>query len=147
MGYLDAVVDKCEPAGDPNDWKGAYRRALLQDEGAIDWIWGRLRRIAKKLPWWHEEERKAVAAALSYIRTRKKKMRYARSYAANLPIGSGATESTCWQMQRRVKRPGQSWEVPGIRGVFTLRGLVLSERWPDAWESYAATKRKKGHGA
>jgi hypothetical protein len=42
--------------------------------------------------------RRAVAAALSYIRRRKSKMRYAAHYAANLPIGSGATESTCWQM-------------------------------------------------
>ena len=43
-------------------------------------------------------------------------IRYASHHAAKLAIGSGATESTCWQMQQRVKLPGQSWEV-GLRGV------------------------------
>ena len=70
-------------------------------------------------------------------------MRYATHYAASLPIGSGATESTCWQMQERVKRAGQSWESPGLRGVMGVRGLVLSERWRDAWPTYAASHRKE----
>ncbi len=86
--------------------------------------------------------RNAVAAALSYIRRRKSKMRYASHYAANLPIGSGATESTCWQMQQRVKLPGQSWEV-GLRGVLAMRGLALSDRWLAAWQPYAAKHRKQ----
>ena len=70
-------------------------------------------------------------------------MRYASFYAAKLPIGSGATESTCWQMQQRVKLPGQSWEPHGLRGVLAIRGLVLSERWNAAWKPYAATHRKE----
>jgi hypothetical protein len=69
-------------------------------------------------------------------------MRYAAHYAANLPIGSGATESTCWQMQQRVKLPGQSWEA-GLRGVLAMRGLALSERWVAAWQPYAARYRKE----
>jgi hypothetical protein len=78
-------------------------------------------------------------------------MRYASHYAANLPIGSGATEGTCWQMQGRVKRPGQSWgsvlepdkpaRTPGLNGVMTTRGLVLSDRWDAAWPAYAAKHR------
>ena len=87
----------------------------------------------------------AVAAALRYVRKRKQKMRYASLYEANLPIGSGATESTCWQMQRRVQRPGQSWEVPGLRGILAVRSLVLSERWNEAWKPYAARQRKEVH--
>ncbi len=69
-------------------------------------------------------------------------MRYASHYHGNLPIGSGATESTCWQMQQRVKLPGQSWDVPGLRGILAMRALVISERWPLAWPRYAATHRK-----
>ena len=71
-------------------------------------------------------------------------MRYATHYAANLPIGSGATESTCWQMQQRVTLPGQSWEA-GLRGVLAMRGLSLSARWLSAWQPYAATHRKEVH--
>lgn len=143
MGYLDDVVDTCEPAGDPHDMKGWYRAELLHDDAAIDKTWRNLRALAKRLPGRGTEARKAVAAALSYIRTRKAKMRYASHYRANLPIGSGATESTCWQMQQRVKLPGQSWEVPGLRGVLAMRALVLSDRWPLAWPCYAATHRKE----
>jgi hypothetical protein len=84
-----------------------------------------LRRKAKKLPRDADAQRKAVAAALSYIRTRRNKMRYASAYAAKLTIGSGVTEGTCGLMQLRVKRRGQSWEVPGLRGVLTLRGLAV----------------------
>jgi hypothetical protein len=143
MGYLEGVVDACEEAGDPHDWKGWYRSLLLGDDSAIDTIWRKLRMLAARLPGRGTEARKAVAAALSYIRARKSKMRYATHYAAKLPIGSGATESTCWQMQQRVKLPGQSWDKPGLRGVLAMRALVLSERWLAAWTPYAATHRKE----
>ena len=143
MEYLEDVVDACEPAGDPHDWKGWYRNLLLQDDKAIDTIWRKLRGLAKTLPGRGTEARNAVAAALSYIRLRKAKMRYATYHAAHLPIGSGATESTCWQMQQRVKLPGQSWDTPGLRGILAMRALVLSDRWPVAWQPYAAQHRKQ----
>lgn len=143
MGYLEDVVDACEPEGDPHDWKQWFRGELLRDDHAIDRIWQKLRRQAQTFPRDHTKARDAVAAALRYVRKRKGKMRYASFYAANLPIGSGATESTCWQMQQRVKLPGQSWEPRGLRGVLAVRGLVLSERWNAAWEPYAATHRKE----
>ncbi len=44
MGYLNDVVDACDPAGDPNDLKGWHRGELLRDDGAIDRIWRNLRR-------------------------------------------------------------------------------------------------------
>jgi hypothetical protein len=143
MEYLEDVVDTCEPEGDPHDWKGWYRNLLLRDDKAIDTIWRKLRELAKRLDGRGTEARNAVAAALRYIRHRKAKMRYATHHAASLPIGSGATESTCWQMQQRVKLPGQSWDVLGLRGILAMRALVLSERWLPAWQPYAATHRKE----
>lgn len=141
MGYLDDVVDACHPDGDVHDWKGWYRGRLLQDDAAIDQIWRKLRGLGNTLSGRGTKARNAVAAALSYIRRRKAKMRYATHYAANLPIGSGATESTCWQMQQRVKLAGQSWEA-GLRGVLAMRGLALSDRWLAAWQPYAAKHRQ-----
>ena len=141
LGYLDGVVDACEPADDPHNMKGWYRGELLRDDDAIDRIWRNLRHKAKTLPRSATSERTAVAAALSYIRTRKNKMRYASLYAANLTIGSGVTEGTCGLMQMRVKRRGQSWEVPGLRGILTIRSLVLSGRWDTIWNAYAAPHR------
>jgi len=142
MEYLDDVVDTCEPEGDPHDMKGWYRHELLHDDDAIDRIWRSLRDKSTRLPGRDTPPRNAVAAALSYIRHRKDKMRYASFYAAKLPIGSGATESTCFQMQQRVKLPGQSWQPRGLRGILAIRALVLSERWDSAWPAYAATHRK-----
>lgn len=151
--YLDKVVDACEPEGDPHHMKEWYRGELLRDDRAIDRIWTNLRRLGKRLPAERVAARAAVAAALRYIRHRKNKMRYASHYAANLPVGSGATEGTCWQMQARVKRPGQSWgtveqtdqvkRTPGLNGVMTTRGLVLSERWDAAWPTHAAKYQKE----
>jgi site-specific recombinase XerD len=40
-------------------------------------------------------------------------------------------------MQQRVKRAGQSWQTRGLRGILTLRSLVLSGRWDAAWTNYA----------
>jgi len=150
--YLDEVVDATEPEGDPHDMKGWYRNELLRDDDAIDRIWRKLRALGKSLPVERLDARTAVAKALSYIRNRKSNMRYASHYAANLPIGSGATEGMCWQMQGRVKRPGQSWQsvehandatrrTPGLHGVMTTRGLVLSDRWDAAWTAYTAARR------
>jgi len=140
-GYLDDVVDACEHVGDPNNMKRWYRGELLRDDGAIDRIWRSLRERAKRLPGRDTEARKALAAAMSYIRPRKRMMRYASHHAAKLAIGSGATESTCWSMQQRVKRRGQSWHVPGLRGTLAVRALVKSDRWHSAWQTYAASHR------
>lgn len=142
LDYLDAVVDSTRPNGDPAE-KERYQKALLRDDNGIDRIWTKLRRLARILPGKRTRAIKSVDAALSYIRTRKSKMRYASHYAANLPIGSGPTEATCFQMQTRVKRPGQSWQPAGLRGILTTRAIVLSERWDTAWPTYAATCRTK----
>ena len=141
-GYLDKVVNACDP-DDTHDMKSWYRSVLLDDDNGIDRIQHNLRRQAKRLP--HDDDsaaaRKAIADALSYMRLRKNKMRYASFYRQNLPIGSGATESTCWQMQQRVKLPGQSWVPLGLRGILAIRALVLSDRWESAWNHYAAFHR------
>lgn len=139
MGYLKDVVDACEPSGDPRGLKTWYRNELLSDDGAIDRIWRKLRDLSKSLPRSALSVRQAqVAAALSYIRKRKDRMRYATRYARRLPISSGDTENTVWLMQQRVKRAGQSWQTRGLGGILALRALVLSGRWDAAWTSYAS---------
>ena len=144
-GYLDAVVDACDPPGDPRDMKGEYRHRLLADDGAIDRVERGLKRWAKRLPARNTKGHDAIDDALRYIKPRKEQMRYASFHQRNLPIGSGATESTCWQMQQRTKLPGQSWEPTGLRGVLAIRALVLSDRWATAWPTYAAQHRADVH--
>ena len=146
MGYLDNVVNTCEPAGDPRNMKLWYRSKLLHEDDAIDRILVHLRWRARNQPSSKKAARAALAKAIKYIRKRRKTMRYASLHQQNLPIGSGATESTCALMQLRVKRPGMAWKPAGLRATMTIRGFVLSDRWDAAWAAYAATKRKDvGH--
>ena len=66
-------------------------------------------------------------------------MKYKAARDLGLPIGSGATESTCALYQLRVKHPGSNWRPPGLRGVMAARGLLLSGRFDAAFEHHHAT--------
>jgi len=49
--------------------------------------------------------------------------------AAGLPVASGPTEGACKSLvMTRAKRCGQRWHVTGLRSVFALRSLDMSER-------------------
>src|SRR5690606_11734487 len=50
VGYLDDVVDACEPASDPADMKGWCRDELLRDDAPSTGSGATLRRKAKTLP-------------------------------------------------------------------------------------------------
>jgi hypothetical protein len=99
------------------------------------------RRLPKLAEDGEDEAHEVVLRALTYLKPRRKLMRYAHLRALKLPIGSGATESSCALMQTRVKRPGMAWEPPGLRGILCLRGLVLAERWEAVWPSCSANSR------
>ena len=143
MGYLEKVVNACEPDGDPSNWKTWYWSRLLHDDDAIDRIVVKLQRQARSLDENATDEEEAIASALTYIQKRTDKMRYATRHAANLSIGSGDTENTCWQMQDRVTRPAQAWAPDGgLRGILTVRGLVLSDLWAAAWQQFVASRQK-----
>jgi len=77
--------------------------------------------------------------ALTYFDKRRSQMAYSRARAANLPVASGATESTCSLFQLRVKHPGSHWGTRGLRGVMTARGLDLSDRWDNAFHAHRTT--------
>jgi len=142
LGYLGDVVAACEAPGDPHHMLDWYRTKLLAADGAIDDIFRHLRRKAKTVPrngtTARTAARKALANAIRYIRKRRPLMRYASVAAAKLPVGSGATESTCAFFQLRVKRPGSHWQTDGLRAIMAVRGLVSSRRWDAAWSHLAA---------
>ena len=142
LDYLRDVVRKCQPKGDPNRMGEWYRDELLRDDGAVDRI---LRGLKRRLsltdaladPGAHE----VLTDALRYIGKRRSKMRYAGHWAANRAVGSGATESAAKVIGQRTNLSGARWDVPGLRGVVTRRGLVTSSRWRSAWHHYATSKR------
>lgn len=143
LGYLDGVVAATEPEGDPHSKRDWYRHELLHHDGAIQRIRRQLQYRQQRTCPRDEHAAEALHSAITYIAKRTRKMRYAAMARQNLPIGSGATESTCALMQLRVKRPGMAWETPGLRGIMTIRGVVLSDRWAPAWNIYAARHRSE----
>jgi len=143
IGYLDAVV-AARDDGDPDDLAGWYRLKLLTDDDGAAHIVEHLRRHLAE----HGDETdpaltKALAAALKYFEKRRPSMKYAQARALNLPIGSGATESTCGLMQLRVKHPGSHWRSLGLRHTMTARALLLSDRWATAFRIHHSSLRSE----
>lgn len=137
VGYLDAVI-AARDDGDPHDMRGMYRLWLLDEDDGAERVVRHLRREAAK-----SDLEAAVAtatnAALTYFEKRRPLMSYKAAREEGMPIGSGATESTCALHQLRVKHPGSQWKVPGLRGVITARGLQLSGRFDTAFRHHQAT--------
>ena len=71
-------------------------------------------------------------------------MRYADTQARHLPIGSGVVEATCKTLvTQRLKRSGMRWRRPGGQAILTLRALVQSSRFDQAWALLSETYRQE----
>lgn len=137
ISYLDEVI-AARDDGDPYDMRHMYRTWLLDEDDGAQRVVRHLRHEAAK-PDLDPVVANATHAALTYFEKRRPLMRYKEAREQGLPIGSGATESTCALHQLRVKHPGSQWRVPGLRGVMTARGLQLSARFDAALVFYQET--------
>ena len=85
-----------------------------------------------------EEVRKAIG----YFTDHAARMDYPRFVARQLPIGSGAIESTCKTLiQAREKQAGMRWSHHGAQVVASLRALHRSGRWVQFWQSHPQRRR------
>lgn len=147
IAYLDAIVS-AKGDGDPHDLAGWYRLKLLRDDDGAAAIVEHLRREQHE----HRETGRAnvlaaITAALTYFEKRRPHMAYAEARAANGPVGSGATESTCGLFQLRVKHPGSHWGPHGLRGVMHALAFKLSDRWDAAFAAHHANLRQEVRAA
>jgi len=99
-------------------WRGWLRA------GQVDLVIGE---IAARLP--TAPDPKAVAEVLSYFRTHRARMRYARLRQDGYHIGSGAVESTCKQILNRVRGPGMRWSETGLECILALVCDQIEEGW------------------
>lgn len=67
-----------------------------------------------------EEQRQEVARQQKYFTEHADHLHYADVEARGCPVGSGAMESTCAQLQSRLKRTGQFWTKSGKRRLLAL---------------------------
>lgn len=81
---------------------------------------------------------KALDAFVSYFRNNiaKSRMSYAENLEANLPIGSGVTESACKMIiKSRLCQSGMRWKEKGMGVILSLRTLARSDgKWDQFWQ-------------
>lgn len=74
--------------------------------------------------------------AVSYFTANAARMDYPRFVARQLPIGSGAVESTCkCLIEARAKQAGMRWSGAGVQHIASLRALQRSGRWAAFWQT------------
>jgi hypothetical protein len=83
-----------------------------------------------------------IRKALGYFTDHAARMDYPGFVARQLPIGSGAIESTCKTLiQAREKQAGMRWSHHGAQVVASLRALHRSGRWDHFWRTHPQRRR------
>ena len=138
---LKAALDTCY--GD-NDSKGRaqfhkLRHVLLEDSDGVEKVIRALDYQRKKFP-----RRTRIGEVVRYFRRNRHRMRYADTQARHLPIGSGVVEAACKTLvTQRLKRSGMRWRHAGGQAILTLRALVQSSRFDQAWALLSDTCRQE----
>lgn len=84
-----------------------------------------------------EEATVAIEDARTYFTRHAARMDYPRFVARQLPIGSGAVESSCkGVVEARLKQAGMRWGIPGSQAIASLRALHRSGRWSAFWQTH-----------
>ncbi len=70
---------------------------------------------------------------LNYFREHRDHMHYDEANQKGAPIGSGAMESFCSQLQHRIKRTGQFWSTSGLNRLLALEVAKRNLDWDAIW--------------
>jgi len=118
----------------------ALRLALKEEDGGVDQVIDTFTAQLAALPTKGQE---TLQTELTYFTNQRPRMDYAAYLRQGLPIASGVIEATCKTLvTQRMKCSGMRWSSPGGQAVLTLRALVQSGRWHQAWPLVEAEFRK-----
>ena len=78
-----------------------------------------------------------VERETKYFESHRHRLHYAKAQAEGCPLGSGAIESTCAQLQTRFKRTGQFWTPHGQGHLLALELARRNNDWDEIWEQAA----------
>lgn len=70
---------------------------------------------------------------IAYFQSHREHLHYQELAAKGGPIGTGAMESTCGQLQTRVKRTGQFWKPIGLANMLALKAALQNDDWSALW--------------
>jgi predicted membrane protein len=124
--YLWAVANELHGAGtrEARQWVKPLLKQIRNDQVA---------RVITQLedlqPPLTEAAAKAAGQAIEYYQNNQKRMKYKQGRQLKEPVGSGAIESTCRQLQCRMKRCGQFWSTRGDEALLCLEMFWRNERW------------------
>ena len=114
-----------------------YRHRLRHEPDGVNRVIRALLYLRSKSP---GNER--IVQVLGYFRGNRHRMGYADAKARGLPIGSGVVEAACKTLvTERLKRSGMRWGPRGGQAILTLRSLVQSRRFAQAWNLLAQSYR------
>ena len=124
--YLWAVAHELHGAGTPQarHWVKPLLKQIRNDQVAK--VITQLEELKPRLA---EAPAKATHKTIEYYRNNQKRMKYKEGRKRQEPVGSGAIESTCRQLQRRMKRCGQFWSARGDEALLCLEMFWRNARW------------------
>jgi hypothetical protein len=109
----------------------SLRRALKEEAGGVDKVRDTFQAQLASLP---IKGKEALQTELTYFDNQRHRMDYVTYVKQGLPIASGVIEATCKTLvTQRMKCSGMRWSSSGGQAVLTLRALVQSARWQQAW--------------
>lgn len=125
--YLWAVANETLGAGSKEGrrWLKPLLKNLREDK-APDVI-QKLQELASKLK--PAQAKEATRSAIEYYSNNAKRLKYVEGERRHEPLGSGAIESTCRQVQCRMKRCGQFWTREGDEPVLALETYWRNGYW------------------
>lgn len=75
-----------------------------------------------------------LAKEINCFENHREHLHYQVRAAEGCPVGSGAMESLCGQLQGRFKRCGQFWTEPGRRRLMALEVARRNHDWDEVWQ-------------
>jgi hypothetical protein len=124
--YLWAVANELHGAGSPEArrWVKPLLQQIRNDQVAQ--VITQLEELKPRLA---AAAAEAADRTIEYYRNNQKRMKYKQARQRKEPVGSGAIESTCRQLQCRMKRCGQFWSTRGDEALLCLEMFWRNERW------------------
>jgi len=124
--YLWAVAKELYGTGTPESrqWVKPLLKQIRNDQVAQ--VITQLEELKPRLT---QAAAKAAGEAIDYYQKNQKRMKYKEGRKRNEPVGSGAIESTCRQLQCRMKRCGQFWSTRGDEALLCLEMFWRNHRW------------------
>lgn len=86
---------------------------------------------------WGEGEDSVLRREKAYFENHLPRLCYPEAKRDGMPLGSGAMESACGQIQGRFKRTGQFWSKDGEKMLLALELAWRNGDWKEIWDRAA----------